>query len=123
MTKTLTTLLALGLATASFAAPVHAQDDSRPDVRQIAVDFSDLDISDAGQMQELRTRVDRAVRRLCPARIEGPVRTLPNARQCRSALWEEAEVDLANLQQRTLIGQFARQTIRIGGTREERDLD
>ncbi|WP_353527001.1 UrcA family protein [Aurantiacibacter hainanensis] len=67
--------------------------------RSIVVSLADLNLADNQDMQRLRARIDRAVRRLCPNRIEGPVKMYPDSRLCRQESWQDADLQLAEIRE------------------------
>jgi UrcA family protein len=102
MNRILLSTLALGLAGIPLAVPANAQDASdilvqkERNVRMKVVEYGDLDIANAQDMQRLRDRIDVAVRWACPARIDGPIKIYPDPRGCRRTAWARAEEQLAD---------------------------
>ena len=110
MNKYLLATIAIGLLGTSVSMPVYAQDGARKNGRTVTVDFSDLDVADSQDLQSLRSRIDTAVRKVCPARIEGPVKMY---RLCRQASWEDAERQLAEIKASVMIGELASNNLSV----------
>lgn len=110
MSKNRIATIAIGLAALSIAAPLQAQEapdlvvEATPHARVRIVDFNDLDISQAQDMERLRSRVAVAVNWACPARIQGPIKIYPDHRECRENAWEEADRQIADAAVRLAMG-------------------
>lgn len=100
----------------SIVTPAQAGEKDASAVRTIEIAFADLDLSQSTDMHVLQTRVDRAVRKLCPARIEVGVRTLPDHRVCRKTVRENAARQLASLRTRVLAGDSPARRLAISTT-------
>ncbi|MBX7491750.1 UrcA family protein [Qipengyuania sp. 1NDW9] len=113
MSKNRIATIVTGLAALSIAAPLHAQEtpdllvEAAPDARVRIVDFNDLDISQAQDMERLRSRVAVAVNWACPARIQGPIKIYPDHRECRENAWDEADRQIADAAARLALGKAA----------------
>jgi UrcA family protein len=110
MNKYLLATIAVGLFGTAVSMPVYAQDGASKNGRAITVDFSDLNIADSQDLQSLRSRIDTAVRKVCPARIEGPVKMY---RLCRQASWKDAERQLAKIKASVMIGELASNNLSV----------
>ncbi|MBX7532919.1 UrcA family protein [Qipengyuania sp. 1XM1-15A] len=105
--------IAIGFAALSIAAPLQAQEtpdllvEASPDARVRIVDFNDLDISQAQDMERLRSRVAVAVNWACPARIQGPINIYPDHSECRAKAWSEADRQIADAAARIAMGKAA----------------
>ncbi len=106
--------IALGLIGTPLAAPLNAQEA----VSVVEVQFGDLDVSRDSDMQRLRDRINRAVRRLCPRRIESHFVVHANPRLCREEAWQDAEQQLAALSLRTYAGETVPTTLAVTIDRE-----
>lgn len=98
MKKMILAAIATGMIASATTIPAQAQSTLDAAPRTIVVDYSDLDFSDESHMGTLRDRVDHAIRKLCPARIERGVKVLPNHRVCRARTWESVEPALAKIE-------------------------
>ena len=102
MSKNRSAAIAIGLAALSVSAPLQAREvpdlivKATPDARVRIVDFNDLDISKAQDLERLRSRVAVAVNWACPARMQGPIRIYPDHRDCREEAWEQADRQISD---------------------------
>lgn len=81
--------------------------------RSIEVSFADLNLAENQDMQRLRARIDRAVRRLCPNRIEGPVKVYPDSRLCRQEAWQDADSQLAEITEALFSGEQSPRSLAV----------
>ncbi|MBX7528183.1 UrcA family protein [Qipengyuania vesicularis] len=119
MTKNRIGAIAIGFAALAIAAPLQAQDtpdllvEASPDARVRIVDFNDLDISQAQDMERLRSRVAVAVNWACPARIQGPIKIYPDHRECRENAWDEADRQIADATARLAMSKAAQSRLAV----------
>ena len=97
MNTNILTALAIGLIGAWASAPLHAQEGSGLAIETVEIDIADLDVAQSGDMELANERVAKAVRRLCPARIEGPVKMYPDHRKCRREALSSARQQLVTI--------------------------
>lgn len=76
-----------------FAAPASAEAPSKAP-RSISVKYSDLDLAARGGQDELKRRVERAVKRVCAPSDDKQLRLVLEARACREATLASADVGL-----------------------------
>ncbi|WP_260483409.1 UrcA family protein [Sphingomicrobium flavum] len=88
------------LMSGAIAAPLYAQDGSDVVQRTVEIDVSDLDLSTASGKQVLLARVNRAVRKVCPNRVEGPVKKYPDPKRCSALSWQNAERQIERIEAR-----------------------
>ena len=110
MTKTISAATVLCLL-ATVSAPLHAQDATQPAARTMEVRFGDLDIESRHGLAILDARIDKAVRKVCHARFEGPVKTTSDPRDCRIESRQDADVQLARILAKVTVGELAANNI------------
>ena len=99
--------IALGLIGTSLSAPLQAQAGGGQVAQTRHVQLADLDVSDRQDLEVLRSRIDMAVRKVCPNRFEGPVKKYPDPRRCRAEAWQDAEQQLGIIIARVEAGKSA----------------
>ena len=108
--------LAFGLFAAAMAAPLHAQDE-----RQVVVSFADLDIDSDEGFGALEERIEKAVRKVCRAHMQGPVKTTSDPRDCRVAARQDASLQLARIMATVSVDDYASNTIVISKVSQARN--
>lgn len=121
MRKHFTATIAIGLLGAALASPLVAQDGTMRVYRSIEIELSDLDLSDRQDMEALRDRIDTAVRKVCPARFEGPVKKYPDPRGCRKQARNAVEIQLASITARRTLGETGPNRLAITAVPDTRD--
>ena len=95
MTNFVMTTLISATMMVGMTQATNAQDTGGYVARTVDVDISDLDAADRADADIMHARIDRAIRGLCPHRVQGPVKKYLKARECRELAWRSVEQQLA----------------------------
>lgn len=94
MAKFSTLALSVSMTAAAIAAPAAANEDALP---RALVSYSDLDLSQAADVERLTSRIERAARKICVSEPRHDLRRQAQSDACRAQAIRSVEGQLANL--------------------------
>lgn len=121
MFKKISKLLVFGALATALTAPLSAQESVRGPDRTVEVHFGDLDIDRDEDLGVLKSRIEKAVRKVCRAPMQGPVKTTTDPRDCRVAAREDAQIQLARILATVSVDEYASNNIVVSRVSQARN--